>query len=150
MWMTTEEREKENQEGAAKVESLVQRKIFLLGKYLALTEEMMACLEKKGVESLGALLARRQQCIEEVDRNDILLHKATPETAGEMSMKHDHARIRAILANVEYLEKELLRRMREASKTLKGEVLKMRTVRGATEKYRGHIGQAPRFLDLNR
>jgi len=138
----------EETEQGAGFDALVQRKVYLLERYLSLTEEMRACLQKNEAEALGALLARRRKCMEDVDKTDILLQEAAKEQAEKGSMEKDHARIRAILLRIEALEQELMSRMRKEAETLKEELLKMRTARGAVDKYRGYAGEAPRFLDV--
>ena len=145
--MGQEGRESEMREDG-RLDALVQKKALLLGRYLSITQEMMDCLGKNQAEALGALLARRRKCMEDVDKTDILLQEAAKEQADKGSMEKDHARIRAILLRIEALEQELMSRMRKEAETLKEELLKMRTARGAVDKYRGYAGEAPRFLDV--
>ena len=146
--MALEAREREGQGDGAGFDALVQRKVFLLERYLALTEEMRECLDKNDAEGLGTLLSMRRHCVEDVNKADILLHKAGRERAKAGSMEQDQLRMRDVLSRIEALERQLLERMRTESETLKQELLKMQTVRGAAGKYRGHAGQEPRFLDV--
>lgn len=148
--MTLKQSVNQDREDGTGFESLVQKKLVLLRKHLSLTEALKECLDAKETEDLGALLARRQTCMEEVDKTDALLRKGPSERVSRGSMDHALVQMRAILSRIESLDQELTRRMREETDTLKGDLLKMRTSRNATEKYRGHAGQVPRFLDVNR
>ena len=146
--MALEAREREGQGDGAGFEALVQRKIILLERYLALTEEMRECLDKNEAEGLGTLLSRRRHCMEDVNKADIQLDKAGRDRMNGGSVEQDQLRIRDVLSRIQALERELLERMRTETETLKHELLKMQTVRGAADKYRGHAGKEPRFLDV--
>jgi len=146
--MALKARENEVQGKGPVFDALAQRKVFLLERYFALTEEMKDCLDKKEAEGLGTLLSRREHCMEDVNKADILLHRAGRDRPNGDSMEQDQLRIRGMLLRIEALERELLDRMRSEAETLKQELLKMQTFRGATSKYREPGEQAPRFLDV--
>ena len=145
--MGQEGREREMREGG-RLDALVQKKAFLLGRYLSVTEQMKDCLLSNETEKLGDFLARRQTCMEEVNKNDILLSKAAKEQPGRGHIERDHAHIRSILSRIESLDQELMDRLKKETDTLKEELLKMKTVRGAADKYREQTEQAPRFMDV--
>jgi hypothetical protein len=146
--MALEAREREGQSDGTGFDALVQRKIVLLERYLALTEEMRECLERNEVEGLGALLSRRRHCMEDVNKADFLLHKAGRDRMNGGAVEQNQLRIRDVLSRIEALERELLERMRTETETMKQELLKMQTARGAADKYRGHAEKEPRFLDV--
>lgn len=129
---------------------LLERKRLLLGQYLSLTEELQTCLEAEREERIGPILSLRQKCAEDVDKTDRLLRKAFQE-AGEVGfLEHDQGPIEEILRNIALLDRELLQRLRSLTESAKEDLFRMRTVRGATEKYRGPLQQEPRFLNVSR
>lgn len=148
--MALRERKCEDAKESAGFDSLVPRKAVLLGQYFLLTEELKGCLERKKAEQIGILLSRRQRCIEEVDKIDILLRKAAQKHTERRPMDHDPRQLSVILKSVESLDRQLIGQMRKETETLKEDLLKMGTVRGVTEKYRGQARQEPRFLNVRR
>jgi hypothetical protein len=145
--MGQEGREREMKEDG-RLDALVQKKALLLGRYLSVTEQMRDCLLSNQTEKLGDFLARRQTCMEEVNKNDTLLSKAVKEQPGRGLIELDHAHIRSILLRIESLELELTDQVRKETETLKEDLLKMRTFRAVTGKYLEKAEQTPRFLDV--
>jgi hypothetical protein len=157
--MRSEEPGKCDRDEAGGVEPLVQRKVHLLRKYLSITEELKACLNENRTEPLHSLLVRRQKCADDVERTDSLLRRAVrqrcgggPNPSAEVHglLDSHFSQLRGILASIEVLDRELIGRLKEESEEIKGELLKTRTARSATEKYRGRSAQTPRFLDVSR
>ncbi len=145
------EKESSKEDKTVDIDSLAQRKILLLRRYLALTEELGNCLQREHSRSLSPLLIRRQKCAEEVDRTDALLTRAAHQRTGRALMGPYLSQWQTVLSRIEDLDQELMGQMRQETETLRDDLLKMRFHRKAAEKYRGPGGQErARFLDVNR
>lgn len=149
----------ENGKGVSALESLVRRKVVLLRKYLSVTEEMKASPETVNPDTLNSLLGRRQKCAEDIERTDAAFREIVRETCGERAAipsevrsllgRHVH-QIRDILSRIEAMDQELTGRLEKAAETARGELLRMRSVRGAMKEYRRPAFREPRFMDVNR
>lgn len=145
------EKESSKKDKTEDIDSLVQRKILLLRRYLALTEELGNGLQREQSQSFIPLLVRRQKCAEEVDRTDALLRRAAHQRTGRASMGPYLSQLQTVLSRIEDLDRQLMGQMRQETETLREDLLKRRFHRKAAEKYRGPGGQErARFLDVNR
>jgi hypothetical protein len=147
--MRSERPKKQDEEKTLELDSLVQRKLLLLSRYLLLTEQLKESFGKKEMDSVLTLLARRQRCAEEVERNDTLLRNAAQAHPGKASLAPYAVKLKGVLSRIEALDKDLIAGMKEETATLKEGLLKMRSARVVTNTYRGHGAQIPRFVDVD-
>jgi hypothetical protein len=147
--MRSERARKQDEDKTLGLDSLVQRKLLLLSRYLSLTEQLKESFGKKEMDSVLSLLARRQRCAEEVERNDMLLRNAAQGHPDKASAAPYTAQIKGVLSRIEALDQDLIAGMKEESATLKEGLLKMRSARVVANTYRGYGAQLPRFVDVD-
>ena len=134
--------------------SILEKKLSLFKKYLAVTERMKKSLKNRKESNLGGLVSERQDCINKIDKiNTPTLPsplKGEGLGGGEGLIEGYLNNIRNIMETIAPIDREMSVMVREEGESIKNELLKMRNVRQASQGYKNGGTYSPRFLDMKR
>jgi len=139
--------------------SILEKKLSLFKKYLAVTERMKKSLKDRKESNLGGLVSERQDCINKIDGISLSIERIIKVNSKEYHIASDKFRdliegylnnIRNIMETIAPIDREMAVLVREEGENIKSELLKMRNVRQASQGYKNEGTCSPRFLDMKR
>ena len=137
----------------------LEQKVALMSQYLSFTRTMKdSFVSKKGIP-LEGLLAKRQECIEKIEKIDLSLKKIKSLDAGAISrisrelkgkLNGYLQRIKGLVEQIAPIDDEVMVMIQEESRVTKDELIKMKTVKQATKGYGSKERCIPRYVDARR
>lgn len=137
--------------------SYLSQKTVLLQQYLSVTSEFMDALKEKRFEMSESFILKRQRLIQKIEALDRSFEggmgtsSQRPTDRSWVSrevIRENLDSMRKILAEVESQDRSLKGLAKEEGDSLRGELLRLRTVRNAALGYGRAGGSEPRFLDM--
>ena len=138
---------------------LVEKKLILFKRYLALTKGMKETISHKEPSNLLESLSKRGDCIAEIEKVDLSLAKVMKERGHEIPHIPDELKgtnegyfkdLKDVMEAVDIIEKELMTLVREEGESIKMALFKSQTVMKAAIGYKRLGKSSPRFLDTVR
>jgi hypothetical protein len=135
---------------------ILEQKAVLMTEYLSLTRTMKDSFVCEKETNLEGLLAKRQGCIEKIEKIDLSLKKIRSLGAGEISrisrelkgkLNGYLQRIKGLVEQIAPIDAEVMVMVQEESRVTKDELVKMRTVKQAAKGYGSKEWCIPRYVD---
>jgi hypothetical protein len=134
----------------------LEQKAALMTQYLSITRNMKDSLVREKELHLEGLLAKRQDCIDKIEKIDLSLKKILRLGAGELSRisrewqgKLDGylQRIKSLVEQIGPIDAEVLVLVREESRDIKEALAKVKKVKQAAKGYGSKENHNPRYID---
>jgi hypothetical protein len=134
----------------------LEKKVALMTQYLSLTGTIKESFLREKEVMLEGLLARRQDCIDKIEKIDLSLHQIRSLGAGELSrisrelkgkLNGYLQRIKGLVEQIAPMDAEVMVMVREESRGIKEELIKMKTAKQAAKGYGLKESHIPRYVD---
>ena len=151
--------EKSVSSGLQNLRLLMEQKVLLMTQYLSITMTMKETFMQKKEINLMELLSKRQDCINRIQKTDLSVKKIMNTGAEELSRISDELKssfdgylhsIKSLLEQIAPVDAEVMVMVKEESRGVKAELLKIRNVRHAAKGYGTKGMYSPRYLDARR
>jgi hypothetical protein len=137
----------------------LEEKLGLFKKYLSATLCMKENIDSWDIKRFSALLKERQVLIKDIDQIDRRidrLKKTSPHLMENASIWTKNkielyvTEVKTIIERLSSLESNYIEKFQSRSKSLKRELLHMRSGQQAIKGYGKKVGNIPKFLDMKR
>jgi len=137
----------------------MEQKISLMTRYLSITKTMKETFMLKKEINMGDLLSKRQDCIDRIQKIDLSVQKIMNTGAEELTRISDELKssldgylhsIKSLLERIAPIDSEVMVMVKEESRGIKAELLKISNVRQAAKGYGTKGKYSPRYLDARR
>ena len=134
----------------------LEQKVALMTQYLILTRTMKDSFVSEKEVKLEGLLAKRQECIDKIEKIDLSLKKIRSLGAGEISRISRELKgklngylqqIKGLVEQIAPIDAEVMVMVQEESRVTKDELMKMRTVKQAAKGYGSKERCIPHYVD---
>jgi hypothetical protein len=136
----------------------LEKKVSLMTQYLSITRNLKDSFAQEKEINLEGLLAKRQDCIDKMEKMDLSLKKISRQGAEELSRISRELngklggylqRIKGLVEQIAPMDAEVMAMVREESRGIKEELTKMKQVRQAAKGYGSRESHIPRYVDAN-
>ena len=137
----------------------MEQKVSLMTQYLSITKTMKETFMLKKEINLGNLLSKRQDCINKIQKIDLSVKKIMNTGAEELSRISDELKssldgyllsIKSLLERIAPLDSEVMVMVKEESRGIKAELLKISNARQAAKGYGSNEKRIPMYMDARR
>jgi len=137
----------------------MEQKVSLMTQYLSITKTMKEIFMLKKEINMGDLLSKRQDCIDRIQKIDLSVQKIMNTGAEELTRISNDLKakldgylhsIKSILERISPIDAEVMVMVKEESRGIKAELLKISNVRQAAKGYGTKGMYSPRYLDAKR
>jgi hypothetical protein len=134
----------------------LEKKVALMTQYLSLTRSMKESFLGEKEVRLEGLLARRQDCIDKIEKIDQSLQKLRSMGAGELSRISRELngkwngylqRLKGLAKKIAPMDAEVMVMVREESRGVKEALLNMKQLKQAAKGYGSRERRIPRYID---
>jgi hypothetical protein len=137
----------------------MEQKVSLMTQYLSITKTIKETFMLKKEINLIELLSKRQDCINKIQKTDLSVQKIMNTGAEELSRISDEFKkslegylhsIRSLLERIAPIDAEVMVMVKEESRGIKAELLKISNARQAAKGYGSKEMNIPIFMDAKR
>lgn len=137
----------------------MEQKVSLMTQYLSITKTMKETFMLKKEINLRELLSKRQDCIYKIQKIDLSVQKVMNTGAEELSRISNDLKstldgylrsIKSLLELIAPVDAEVMVMVKEESRGIKAELLKISNARQAAKGYGTKGKYSPRYLDAKR
>ncbi|MGB5158681.1 hypothetical protein [Desulfobacterium sp. N47] len=134
------------------IELLLEKKFILASQYLSATREMQETLIQKKEKHIIDFISKRQDCINKIKNIDISVQKFIRPGSGKFKeIFHNYLEsIKNIFEQIAPIDESITIMVKEESRSIKEELLKINNVRHAAKGYGAKGNKIPRYLDARR
>ncbi|MBU2623358.1 MAG: hypothetical protein KKD92_13660 [Proteobacteria bacterium] len=145
--------------GLQNLRLFMEQKVLLLTQYLSITRTMKETFMQKKEINLIELLSKRQDCINRIQKTDLSVKKIMNTGAEELSRISYEVKssldayqrsIKSLLEQIAPIDAEVMVMVKEESRGVKAELLKIRNVRHAAKGYSSNEKRIPMYMDAKR
>ena len=137
----------------------MEQKISLMTQYLSITKTMKETFMLKKEINMGDLLSKRQDCINKIQKTNMSVQKIMNTGAEELSRISNDLKakldgylhsIKSLLERIAPVDAEVMVMVKEESRVIKAELLKISNARQAAKGYGTKGKYSPKYLDAKR
>ena len=137
----------------------MEQKISLMTQYLSITRIIKEAFILKKETNLIELLSKRQDCINRIQKTDLSVQKIINTGAEELSRISDELKssldgyllgIKSLLEQIAPIDDEIMIMVKEESRGVKAELLKISNVRQAAKGYGSKEKRIPMYMDAKK
>lgn len=137
----------------------MEQKISLMTRYLSITKTMKETFMLKKEINMGNLLSKRQDCINKIQKIDLSVQKIMNTGAEQLSCISDELKssldgylhsIKSLLEQITPIDAEVMVIVKEESRGVKAELLKISNARQAAKGYGSKGMNIPAYMDAKR
>jgi small-conductance mechanosensitive channel len=136
----------------------LEKKVSLMTQYLSITRNLKDSFAQEKEINLEGLLAKRQDCIDKMEKMDLSLKKISRQGAEELSRISRELngklggylqRIKGLVEQIAPMDAEVMAMVREESRDIREELTKMKQAKQAAKEYGSRESHIPRYVDAN-